>query len=77
MTREAEDSNLCREENRGRSLFIQIVVDFILLLAGNYIYSFILILFLMLMLFTKLFLPTKGKGINVMFEWRSIYTCIM
>lgn len=46
MTREAEDSNLCREENRGRNLFIQIVVDFILLLAGNYIYSFNLILFL-------------------------------
>lgn len=40
MTRGAEDGNPCREENRGRNLFIQIFVDFILLLAGNYIYSF-------------------------------------
>lgn len=48
MTRGAEDGNPCREENRGRNLFIQIFVDFILLLAGNYIYSFILILYLIL-----------------------------
>uniref|UniRef100_A0A8W8JHR4 Lipid phosphate phosphohydrolase 1 n=1 Tax=Magallana gigas TaxID=29159 RepID=A0A8W8JHR4_MAGGI len=33
MTRGAEDGNPCREENRGRNLFIQIFVDFILLLA--------------------------------------------
>lgn len=62
MTREAEDSNLCREENRGRSLFIQIVVDFILLLAGNYIYSFILILFLMLICLRNYSCLRKEKG---------------
>lgn len=57
MTREAE-----REENRGRSLFIQIVVDFILLLAGNYIYSFILILFLMLICLRNYSCLRKEKG---------------
>lgn len=62
MTREAEDSNLCREGNRGRNLFIQIFVDFILLLAGNYIYSFILILFLMLICLRNYSCLRKEKG---------------
>lgn len=63
MTRGAEDGNPCREENRGRNLFIQIFVDFILLLAGNYIYSLIYsnIVF-NINLFTKLFLTSTEKG---------------
>lgn len=69
MTRGAEDGNPCREENRGRNLFIQIFVDFILLLAGNNIYSLIYsnIVF-NINLFTKLFLTSTEKGSMLCFN---------
>lgn len=74
MTRGAEDGNPCREENRGRNLFIQIFVDFILLLAGNYIYSLIYsnIVF-NINLFTKLFLISTEKGSMLCFNGVYLY----
>lgn len=80
MTRGAEDGNPCREENRGRNLFIQIFVDFILLLAGNYIYSFILILFLILIClrnYSWLLLKRDQCYVLMAFIWMlSIYTYV-
>lgn len=72
MTRGAEDGNPCGEENRGRNLFIQIFVDFILLLAGNYIYSLIYFnIVFNINLFTKLFLTSTEKGSMLCFN--SVY----